>query len=106
MPVHQATADENAEHRALGQRLRFSNFGYDEGGSYEKSIENIIPHVNGGLIWLALLIVYLLNGQPMTCQVFGQVQCWTAHSQQTFQNVLCRGLTPDFLMVSLQSKPL
>jgi hypothetical protein len=39
-------ADENAERRALGQRLRFSNCGYDAGGSYGKSIVNIIPHVN------------------------------------------------------------
>lgn len=46
MPVHQATTDGNAERRALGQRLRFSNFGYDVGGSSGKSLENIIPHVN------------------------------------------------------------
>lgn len=46
MPVHQATTNGNAERRALGQRLLFSNFGYDVGGSYGKSVENIIPHVN------------------------------------------------------------
>ena len=46
MPVHQATTDENAERRALGQRLRFSNYGYDAGGSYGKSVENIILYVN------------------------------------------------------------
>lgn len=46
MPVHQATTNGNAERRALGQRLLFSNFGYDVGGSSGKSVENIIPHVN------------------------------------------------------------
>lgn len=48
MPVHLATADANEERRALGQRLRFSNSGYDEGGSYGNIIENIIPYVNWG----------------------------------------------------------
>lgn len=46
MLVHQATADENAEHRALVQILQFSSFDYDVGGSYGKSLENIIPYVN------------------------------------------------------------
>ncbi len=46
MPVHQATADENAEHRALCQILLFSSFDYDGGGSYGKSLVNIIPYVN------------------------------------------------------------
>jgi len=55
MPVHQATADGNEERRALGQRLRFSNFGYDVGGSFEMSLENIIPHVNSA--WRDLLVV-------------------------------------------------
>ena len=59
MPVHQAIVDENAEYRALGQRLLFSNYDYDEGGSYGESIENIIHHVNGEFNWLVLSIVYI-----------------------------------------------
>lgn len=48
MSVHQATVNESEARRALGQKLQFSNFGYDGGESYGKSIENNIPYVNLG----------------------------------------------------------
>ena len=54
---HQATVDENAGHRALGQKLQFSSCDYDAGGSYRWSVGNIIHYVN----WNEFLILILIE---------------------------------------------
>jgi hypothetical protein len=77
MPVHQATANGNEERRAHGRKLRFSNFGCDEGVSYGRSIGNIIPHVNQGEICVGLSVE---SGMALTRQPF-----WTEIAQKLGQ---------------------